>query len=71
MSEKELEEMEFRARHAVEPWRPEANYVGRLKEDLHRLIAEVRGCWLENERLLARQTPHPMGGIPIPVEPFK
>lgn len=34
--------MEFRARHAVEPWRPEANYVGRLKEDLHRLIAEVR-----------------------------
>lgn len=42
MSEKELEEMEFRARHAVEPWRPEANYVGRLKEDLHRLIAEVR-----------------------------
>lgn len=34
--------MEFRARHAVEPWRPEANYVARLKEDLHKLIAEVR-----------------------------
>lgn len=42
MSEEELQEMEHRARHAVEPWRPEASYIAKLKDDLHKLIAEVR-----------------------------
>lgn len=42
LTEAELAEMEERARHRVEPWRPRAREEVRMREDNRKLIKEVR-----------------------------